>query len=466
MHNRTNPRFDNSNTQFAILALAVGYKRKVQIPVEVWEEIAARFAGMQEATGPEVIPTWRLKEPEVEQETPASSRGPRTKVREPQQKPSWSGEDVKVFARGWSYMETSGANTHNVTFNMTCAGASSVLIAFDALKDVREFTGDKRAALEKSVRDGIGKIITMVNGRDSWGWGGLGGAYYSLYSLEKVGDIGGIEKFGDFDWYRVGATHLLSVQNKDLGCWGDNEQPGNMNYQTSLALLFLSRATDLTFHNRPMVRQMTGRQLRPEQRKETRDWVYLPDMKLEVPARRIFRKMRFLPTQRLRRMAEGVIKYYDPQHRSELIPILIETHERTPYKAVKTMALEGLTSITGLTGEDFNLYRGFMKQWEDISEAGMRRDRTKIPMLRASLNETSSPVLRDRAIWALMRTDARDALGELIECMMSPLLQTREVAYGAVTFISRQNLPFNPSGAPAAREKHVAAWRAWWETNR
>lgn len=62
---------------------------------------------------------------------------------------------------------------------------------------------------------------------------------YFLWSLERVGVVYGIDRFGTLDWYDIGATYLLKVQKKDgsfsVGAYGDE-------VQTSFAVLFLVKA--------------------------------------------------------------------------------------------------------------------------------------------------------------------------------------------------------------------------------
>ena len=145
-------RFDHSNTQFAMLGLGVAYKRGIKIPVEVWQEAMDHFVKTQEPKGTEVKPRWKLNEQE-EDNVDAARRSSRTKVINHPKK-EWGKEEEKVFARGWSYIFTQDQGKEKkraATFNMTCAGASSVLIAYDALKRIRGFAGPKRLGLEKSV---------------------------------------------------------------------------------------------------------------------------------------------------------------------------------------------------------------------------------------------------------------------------------------------------------------------------
>ncbi len=450
-------RYDHSNTQFAILGLGVAYKRGIKIPVDVWTEVMDHFIATQEADGPEVKSGWQLKEPEQDPRTKRS----RTAVVKHAEK-TWAPENAKVFARGWSYQDVKGEDKKGVTFNMSCAGASSVLVAYDALKKLRGFRGPKREALEKSIRDGVGKLITFMDGKNNWTWGGLGGCYYSLYSLEKVGDIGGIEKFGSFDWYRLGAQRLLELQDKKFGCWGDTEKKGNVNYQTALALLFLARATDLTFHNRPLVKQITGRTAK-QRDDSSRDWVFLPSMQLEVPVRRIYRKLRYMPTRKLLRMAEGIVEHYDPEHKPELIPIILDTYEKTPFKAIKKVLMEGIEEITGMTSTDNAVYVDFMKRWDEVIKAGKERDSSKVPQLLTYLKESKSPVLKTKILWAVMRANATETIGTLIGYMNDDDLAVRKAAYSAVRFLSRQNFPYSPGGSSARREQQIQAWTSWWK---
>jgi hypothetical protein len=61
---------------------------------------------------------------------------------------------------------------------------------------------------------------------------------YWLWSLERAGRLLDVARFGEHDWYREGARRLVDVQRDD-GRWvGSNPE-----YATSFALLFLTRGT-------------------------------------------------------------------------------------------------------------------------------------------------------------------------------------------------------------------------------
>jgi hypothetical protein len=81
--------------------------------------------------------------------------------------------------------------------------------------------------LGKGMR-GVAKRIT-----DSY-W-----RYYWLWSVERAATIAGIERFGETDWYVSGARALLDGQRDD-GSWVGSEAPV---FATSFALLFLTRST-------------------------------------------------------------------------------------------------------------------------------------------------------------------------------------------------------------------------------
>jgi HEAT repeats len=211
-------RSDNSNTQFATLALWVG--RRYGLPVEkALRRVETRFRNSQNADG------------------------------------------------GWEYFDQSmlGMGPRGgSTATMTCAGLLGLAVgkgtALEARQDkegkpAREI--DKDAAVRKALlalgasighpqglqrRRGDRPMIQQVGGR----------TYYFLWSLERVAVALDLNTIGKKDWYAWGAEILLANQQID-GSWrGDY---GNWASDTCFALLFLKRANlalDLTT-------QLTGR---------------------------------------------------------------------------------------------------------------------------------------------------------------------------------------------------------------
>jgi hypothetical protein len=66
------------------------------------------------------------------------------------------------------------------------------------------------------------------------------GDLYFLWSLERVGVIYGVDKIGGFDWYDLGSTALVRSQNAD-GTWNFGKTFG-AEVNTAFAVLFLCKA--------------------------------------------------------------------------------------------------------------------------------------------------------------------------------------------------------------------------------
>jgi hypothetical protein len=64
---------------------------------------------------------------------------------------------------------------------------------------------------------------------------------YFLWSVERVGVLCGVDTIGGIDWYRWGAGLLLPTQRRD-GCWQGGGSYGYPVADTCFALLFLNRS--------------------------------------------------------------------------------------------------------------------------------------------------------------------------------------------------------------------------------
>jgi hypothetical protein len=203
---------DNSNTQFATLALWIA--RRHDIPVDdTMAGVEARFRNSQHPDG------------------------------------------------SWSYQLQQRTGTPA----MTCAGLLALAAAHglqDAVLRTERAKGSKQAPTNKSkpardpgkdpaVRKGLvalGSSIGRTPARKRGGPGGGSNGWdcYTLWSIERVAMIFGLNKIGNKDWYAWGAQHLLASQSPD-GSWQDRWSQGGAS--TCFALLFLRRANlaqDLT----------------------------------------------------------------------------------------------------------------------------------------------------------------------------------------------------------------------------
>jgi hypothetical protein len=148
---------------------------------------------------------------------------------------------------GWGY--TSIAGGHGVgTPSMTCAGLLGLAVARGtslALLEAGKIPEAKsRAAAKKPVDPVIEKGLLALG--TTVGKEANANNLYYLWSLERVGMAYGLKTIGKKDWYAWGAQALVATQKPDgswAGGWGGND------VGTCFALLFLKRANlvhDLT----------------------------------------------------------------------------------------------------------------------------------------------------------------------------------------------------------------------------
>jgi len=218
---------DNSNTQFATLALWVG--RRYGLPVEpALKRVGARFRLSQNADG------------------------------------------------GWGYFDR-GAGVRPLgssTASMTCAGLLGLAVVDGKVSETtreKKPDGKPGANINKDahLRKGLLALSTAI-GQPQGGLrrrpgdrppiGAVGGrTYYFLWSMERVAVTLDLKTIGKKDWYGWGAEILLANQQAG-GTWQGNY--GVCGADTCFALLFLKRANlvpDLTT-------QLTGKLKDPGER--------------------------------------------------------------------------------------------------------------------------------------------------------------------------------------------------------
>ncbi len=193
--------WDNSNTQFALLALRE----------------AAQVTGFQ-----------------VDRTTWRRSRDHWLR----QQK----GRPESVAGAGWNYR-----HDNQVCGSMTVAGISSLVIIQSFLLDDPAdgrlvcCGGDDEDPVQLAIDGGVQWLSNNFQIRSNPGRPGEFLFYY-LYGLERAGRLSGRRFFGDHDWYREGAAYLTSVQQQRTGQWtGVTGMETNPIIATSFALLFLSK---------------------------------------------------------------------------------------------------------------------------------------------------------------------------------------------------------------------------------
>lgn len=184
---------DQSNAQFAVLALGAAADRGIEIDPEVFR-LAATY--------------WRNKQ---------------------------------LRQGGWGYGSSGQASG-----SMTCAGVASMIICGGSLHELNGNQDNRLQccggeAADDTIQRGIDYLSRVFTVRANPG-GELLSYFYYLYAVERVGRLSGRRLIGDRDWYREGAEQLVGLQDKFQGFWkGGGPVESNRDVSTSFALLFLSK---------------------------------------------------------------------------------------------------------------------------------------------------------------------------------------------------------------------------------
>ncbi|MBI4605678.1 MAG: hypothetical protein HY721_27240 [Planctomycetes bacterium] len=477
--------FDNSNVQFAVLAIGVGAKRHVNMDPSVWQRIADHFIRGQQKQGEPTKDriTLRPKEErgkkrdEVRLIAADKDRGGKeggkgekeggkeggkgsrdkdavTVVKKKEvtvapnpENPEIGTESIEVLQRGWDY-ENKGSSS----WNMTCAGLSSLLLARENLRG--KISGEAKTALDKAIRDGYGWVM---------GHWSPGGSYYGMYSLEKVGDLGDVQKFGPHDWHKELTDQLVGSQQAD-GSWakggGHEEDP---NLSTAFALLILNRATSLLTMS-PVSRIVVSGKTSAAENPEDRSWVYVPDLDTTLHYPSLLRTIRQRPSPKLLRFLENIVDNYADERKGDLVPELAYVRDSIQQKTAQKIIDDYLVKITGYRYKDPEDYLKWHRRWERIRKIGETKSKDHAgTLLNYYKSTTKSVTLKKTLMWALTQVGTREAIPLFLEDMSHPEAAVRLSAYNYFrAFFLDFPPPFDPQAAEGIRENQVAALKDWY----
>jgi hypothetical protein len=188
---------DNSNTQFAVLGLREAAIAGIKVRRKTWELTRKHFIETQNGDG------------------------------------------------GWGYHVGDPS-----TGSMTCSGIGSLVICDEMLGASEDDTNPDgtpkccnnsphaTVALRRAVEWFEHYFAVAVNPGHGASW-----VLYYLYGVERAGRLSGQRFFGNHDWYREGATFLISGQSRSKGSWNASftSVESDQVVSTSFALLFLSK---------------------------------------------------------------------------------------------------------------------------------------------------------------------------------------------------------------------------------
>lgn len=189
---------DNSNTQFALLALDEAAEQGAEVSEQVWRRSHDHWENSQNASG------------------------------------------------SWGYLPQLPG-----TGSMTSAGITSMIITTRRLSDGdAKINGDdvqccQGEAPNQSLRKAYSWMDRNMSLRTNpaEGRGSSMHLLYYLYGIERVGRLSGQRFIGEKDWYREAAEQLVTWQDSLEGTWKGTGvvEERNPNVSTALALLFLSK---------------------------------------------------------------------------------------------------------------------------------------------------------------------------------------------------------------------------------
>jgi hypothetical protein len=146
----------------------------------------------------------------------------------------------------WGYLKRPGSGS------MTCAGITSMIIASGQLNhgDAEVVGGQVNCCGNQQTNDAVENGLRWlernfsVHGNPSAQGtrSGQGNLLYYLYGVERTGRMTARRFIGQHDWYREGADMLVRTQDNLSGFWkGTGLAETNPNIGTGLALLFLAK---------------------------------------------------------------------------------------------------------------------------------------------------------------------------------------------------------------------------------
>jgi hypothetical protein len=263
---------DNSNTQYAVLALKSASRLGCEIPEDTWRRVAEYFVLQQDPTGPDVdaFPV------------PAADGPIRPVEKKEGTTVDKASDPHKLKARGWSYAPRpvvpvaegpagsqakpgapappppappANVPIHEVsTGSMTNSGIAALVCCKSELERDKAWWAKWGPRVDQGIRDGCAWLahnFTVHQNPPARGW-----KYYYLYGLERAGVMAGTYELGKHDWYDEGALHLLELQQQAEGSWPADSLLSEFT-DTCFALLFLRRGT-IPLVKLPPKRTMTG----------------------------------------------------------------------------------------------------------------------------------------------------------------------------------------------------------------
>ena len=440
---------DTSVTQFASLAVGVFARRGIEISDECWLGMTNYCLSVQMPSGDEVSPIIIL---EPERETGQEEDQGGTAVAEIEPRALSAPEMQKAWKRGFHYADKAPKSG---SWNMTCAGASSLLVVHRFGKE--SLTAELRKKVRASLRDAVAWIEADWKPHDN---------FYGMYSLEKVGDLGEVHTFGEHDWYLEMSDYLLDRQQNE-GNWsdGENSYPGESDrLNTSLALLILKRASALLTRGPRDVVIYTGG-VRSDQASSD-EWVLIPRLGTSVHLPSLVRTLRLRPHPQMLRMLEEMAQSLPSWKRPLMVPYLALIREKVNSRGVRKLLDRCEETIRPNGFADPEEMVGWYQTWSRAREIG----EDQLPeagdeLIGIAKAAAGDPVLRETAIRAALQLGLQKSARLMVQDLESKHYDLRMLGYQGIRALFSDSPPdFDPELPVGSQQPRIDKIRSWVET--
>jgi hypothetical protein len=407
---------DNSNTQFATLALWVA--RKHGLPVDnALAGVDTRFRVSQNPDG------------------------------------------------GWGYsFAPRGRHAEHSSATMTCAGLLGLAVGHGVLAELAKEKDAKGKApdiaKDQALRAGLialGSAIDHPVGKK----GGLGQipaaagkSYYFLWSMERVAVGLDLDTICNKDWYNWGAE-ILIVNQQPTGLW--NGEYGGCGADTAFALLFLKRANfarDLTADLKGKLQDTVlraggvgGDSLKPPEGGGLKPAITGPDTDPSGAGPKDLRPAP-LPDTESGRLGKELIEASGAKQDQVLEKL------RDSKGVVYTEAIA--SAIPRLDGDPKRKAR------EALAE---RLARMTTKSLTNYLKDDDAEIRRAAALACAMK-ESKEHIPQLIDLLRDSESTVVRAAVAALKDLTGQSFGPAPDATPAQRDEAIAAWQGWWKKQR
>jgi hypothetical protein len=409
---------DNSNTQFATLALWVA--RRYGLPVQdAVDRLSARFRISQNQDG-----GWGYRLP-----TPS-----------PKGKPGRSASTATMTCAGLLGLGVRyGSTTSKLTTKPNAKKPATPAKPIDLKKDV-------------SVRAGLMALNSVIDSPTVAQRKKIKGPYlsrnladknyYFLWSVERVAVAYGLKTIGYKDWYEWGSDIIVASQDKD-GSWNGRWAAGGAD--TCFALLFLRRANlapDLTA-------LLAGKLQDPGEVVLKAGGVGVESLlkgekKIAIGGDDQGDESKGPTDQEAGKLSDDLVKA--PAGEYEKVLEKLQMSKGGVYTEALALAIGKLTASAKDKARDA-LTQRLMRMTASTLEGYL---------------QDADPELRRAAALVCGAKETKTHIPRLIEMLNDPERLVERAAYTALKSLSGQDFGPSADAGRAERDKAIAAWKGWW----